>query len=149
MENTGKEVLVLRTTIMDRAGASKYKEGDMWREIAMPAGASLFELAKAILESIDFDMDHMFMFTDGTDFWDRGQRIRYEFDPFSTRGRSRPALNQVFTKKGDALYMLYDYGDEWVFKVKLVGFEESEKGKGYPRVGDSRGEAPEQYPDEE
>lgn len=43
---------------------------------------------------------------------------------------------------------LFDYGDQWEFEVEYVKEGSPEKTI-YPRIIDSRGEAPQQYPDYE
>ena len=45
------------------------------------------------------------------------------------------------------MLFLFDYGDEWIFHVQCLSVEDSEKGKKYPIVIESHGDAPEQYPD--
>jgi hypothetical protein len=40
---------------------------------------------------------------------------------------------------------LFDYGDDWFFKVTLSKIEDVSP-KGLPRLVGSKGEAPEQYP---
>ena len=43
--------------------------------------------------------------------------------------------------------LLFDYGDEWRFGVKLLGIAEKKTPRArYPRVTARRGKAPEQYP---
>jgi hypothetical protein len=44
------------------------------------------------------------------------------------------------------MLFLFDYGDEWRFKVELIGLGRKEKAV-YPRVVKRVGEAPPQYPD--
>jgi hypothetical protein len=48
-----------------------------------------------------------------------------------------------FKPKQKFLY-LFDYGDEWQFEVEFLKEGSSEKAR-YPRIIDSRGEAPQQY----
>ena len=48
---------------------------------------------------------------------------------------------------GSKLTFLYDYGDEWRFKVEFVGLGDMVPKTSYPRVVASVGSAPEQYPD--
>ena len=42
---------------------------------------------------------------------------------------------------------LFDYGDEWLFTVGLIGLGRREPKATYPRVVKQVGEAPPQYPD--
>jgi hypothetical protein len=45
------------------------------------------------------------------------------------------------------MLFLFDYGDEWRFKVGLIGLGRKEPNAVYPRVLKRVGEAPPQYPD--
>ena len=58
-------------------------------------------------------------------------------------------LEDVFPlEKGKKLYYLFDYGDEWLFKITKSGKKphNPEKGVKYPAVIEKLGENPEQYP---
>lgn len=45
------------------------------------------------------------------------------------------------------MLFLFDYGDEWQFKVELIGLVQKEPKAAYPRVLKQVGQAPPQYPD--
>ncbi|MDP3770017.1 MAG: hypothetical protein Q8R40_03725 [bacterium] len=45
------------------------------------------------------------------------------------------------------MLFLFDYGDNRLFVVELIGFGKKEAKTKYPRVLKSTGTAPEQYPD--
>ena len=45
------------------------------------------------------------------------------------------------------MLFLFDYGDEWLFTVELIGLGRKEPKVAYPRVLKRVGEAPPQYPD--
>ena len=47
------------------------------------------------------------------------------------------------------MLFLFDYGDEWLFTVGLIGLGRREPKAAYPRVVKRVGEAPPQYPDPE
>lgn len=66
-------------------------------------------------------------------------------DGSTPQGVKSVAVSQAF-EKGKKLLYLFDYGDEWRFIVECKKIEETDGGK-YPRVLESKGEAPEQYPD--
>jgi hypothetical protein len=53
----------------------------------------------------------------------------------------------AFPKVGHAMTFLFDYGDEWLFRVEVVGLGQKVAKVRYPRVLKTGGEAPEQYPD--
>lgn len=57
-------------------------------------------------------------------------------------------LESLALQPGQSFMYLFDYGDEWRFQVKVdkVG-DDMEPGVEYPRIVQSVGEAPSQYPD--
>ena len=57
------------------------------------------------------------------------------------------AVSKAFAKAGKKMLFVFDYGDEWRFTVELVKLGEKKPGTRYPRLLDSSGDAPEQYPD--
>ena len=52
-----------------------------------------------------------------------------------------------FPDVGSKMLFLFDYGDEWLFKVEMVGMGEKVRKARYPKVIKSMGTAPRQYPD--
>jgi hypothetical protein len=68
-----------------------------------------------------------------------------EEDGATPKGVKGVAVSEAF-EKGKKLLYLFDYGDEWRFIVECKKIEENDGGT-YPRVLESKGEAPEQYPD--
>jgi hypothetical protein len=61
----------------------------------------------------------------------------------------RTKVTQAFPALGHTMLFLFDYGDEWHFRVTLKETGEKAAKVRYPRVVESRGEAPEQYPVDE
>lgn len=59
----------------------------------------------------------------------------------------KTTMAQAFPKVGKAMTFLFDYGDEWQFRVEVLALGELEPRKGYPKVVASVGKAPPQYPD--
>ncbi|MBP2232634.1 hypothetical protein J2847_005965 [Azospirillum agricola] len=59
----------------------------------------------------------------------------------------KTTVAQAFPKAGKAMTFLFDYGDEWRFRVEVLALGEREPRKRYPRVVASVGKAPSQYPD--
>ncbi len=79
-------------------------------------------------------------------------------DPFATEVTAEETAGDVRTttlaalqlSKGQQFLYLFDYGDEWQFKVKVHAInEDADPTAQYPRVVESVGDAPEQYPAEE
>jgi hypothetical protein len=106
---------------------------------------TLDHLHFAIQSAIDWDADHLYSFFMNGKIYDQ----RYAFScphednpPFTDEAIIG---NLGLTLKHKFLY-LFDYGDSNQFEVEVVGIRpEAERGK-YPRVVESQGEAPEQYP---
>jgi len=59
----------------------------------------------------------------------------------------RSRIVDAFAEVGDKMTFLFDYGDNWEFKVELIGHGRKEAGVRYPRPIKTVGKAPEQYPD--
>lgn len=122
--------------------------GRLYRDIELPSGGSLEDLPKAIVDAFGFDCDHAFGFYSSLGHRYHDAEERYEL--FADLGQAdegvrRTKLSTAFPEPGKQMLFLFDYGDEWRFKVDLIGL--GQKGKAvYPRVVKRVGEAPPQYP---
>ena len=119
-------------------------DGSVWRRLAVPPGASLDELAGAILRAFKLDNDHCYDFR----YRDRRGKNRVYSDPRSEDGPFTPeiAVGETDLALRGEMIFTFDYGDDWRFKVRL---EQIETGPGRPRrpkVIESAGKAPPQYP---
>jgi hypothetical protein len=139
----------LRTgTHLFKASLSGWR-GDprIWRRIAAPADTSLDDLAWAILKAFKFDDDHMYDFQ----YRDRRGRNRTYWHPY---GEERPFTTEITLAETelpikDAMRFTFDYGDNWQFTVCLEAVEEGSSSLKKPKVVESAGKAPEQYPSAE
>jgi len=61
---------------------------------------------------------------------------------------TRVRIESLNLKPKQKFLYLFDYGDEWQFEVEFSKERASEKAL-YPRIINSKGEAPQQYPDYE
>lgn len=99
-----------------------------WRELIMPANCSFLDLHLAIQIAFGWLDAHLFDFKMNA----RGQRIHIEeacfhdpsFEPLAGPDEAVVEadgifLSDVFPKSRTATYT-YDYGDEWIHKIKLV-----------------------------
>ena len=140
------QTLIFRTALAARAS--------IYRDIEIEASKSLYELATAITAAFDFDFDHAFGFYSGltrAKMWDVEPKYELFADLGETEsdalGVKETAVAQAFPKVGHTLLFLFDYGDEWRFKVKLTGAGSKLAKTRYPRVIATKGEAPPQYGD--
>ena len=69
-----------------------------------------------------------------------------EADP-GVLGVKKTKIAQAFPAVGHTMLFLFDYGDEWRFRVRLQGTAKKIAKVRYPRVIASLGESPEQYPE--
>lgn len=139
----------------------------IWRKIEILGSQTLGDLHMAIQEAFNFDADHLYSFFMSGKAWDDSDSEYYhpeaDVDPLEMRRvlslirGSQPQPRLPATKvrieslnlklKQKFLY-LFDYGDEWHFEVEFLKEGSPEKAH-YPRITDSRGEAPQQYTDDE
>ena len=128
-------------------------EASIYRDIEIEPAKSLYKLAAAIVSAFGFDFDHAFGFYGGAPYAAKRAQPRYEL--FADMGEADPdvlgvkktKIGEAFPAVGHSLVFLFDYGDDWLFQVKLKGTGKKAAKARYPRVVASHGEAPEQYPD--
>ncbi len=137
-------------------------EKSPYRTLAVRPDMGLHELGILVLHAFDFDCDHLFGFYDigrhysqskvgfempdmmpqEGDLWgfvyDDPNKARYNLVAY--------AVKDIFRRKGKKWTMLFDYGDEWQFRLTLLERVEIDINQRYPRVVESKYEAPEQYP---
>ena len=120
--------------------------GKIWRLIAMPSGATLGDLVDWILRSVEFDDDHLYQFT----YCDRTGATRSVSHPAMEEGpwADRIVIRSLPLKPGHSMKLLYDFGDNWPFTVKLERVEPpsaKDKTKGPRILEESTGNHPSQY----
>ncbi|HBY94591.1 MAG: plasmid pRiA4b ORF-3 family protein [Ardenticatenaceae bacterium] len=80
-----------------------------------------------------------------TAFW---EDVLAEEEAARSRDVRTTTIEELNLKPKQEFTYLFDYGDEWRFKVRVHAINENaEPTAEYPRVVESVGEAPEQYPD--
>jgi len=123
------------------------------RDIELKSDDSLYTLADVIIWSVDFDLDHAFGFFPCAGPGMYGATPRYEL--FADMGQATEPgvqgvkdvkISAVFAKPGDSMTLLFDYGDEWLFDVKLIAIGQAKPRARYPRMLGGLGKPPPQYP---
>jgi hypothetical protein len=116
----------------------------------MDMESSLLDLHDVIQDAVGFDRDHLFEFFGGRNWQNR--TIVFED---SCEGKdllrtySRITIEQVYPlPKGCELVYHFDFGDDWFFQIKKSRKKpkDPEEGVEYPRIIESVGPNPEQYP---
>jgi hypothetical protein len=117
---------------------------EVWREIALAHDHTLDDLMAAILRSIKFDFDHLYEFTYRDSL---GRTVRANH-PGCDDGYSADTVDLAVLplKPGESMELLYDFGDDWRFDVKLERIDPVGSIKKLPKVLESHGKAPRQYP---
>ena len=117
---------------------------DVWRRIAISADAYLEDLAHTILRAFKFDSDHLyrFIYTNHLGTSDDINHPYMDEGPFTSEVR----VGDVPLPIGGTMDFNFDFGDDWYFEVKLESVDEEDKVLKRPKILESHGKAPEQYP---
>jgi hypothetical protein len=117
--------------------------GTVWCRIAIGAKQDLDSLAGSILDAVDFDTDHLYQFS---------YRNRYGFQqnvehPYMDDGpfTSEVLVGDLPLRVGQNMTYIFDFGDWWTFDVTLEKVDPEGSNLG-PRILETHGEPPEQYP---
>jgi hypothetical protein len=126
----------------------------IYRDIEIEPSESLYRLAEAIVTAFGFEFDHAFGFYSGLKPATLMRTLpRYEL--FADMGDAAPGVggvkktrvSQAVAEIGQTMMFLFDYGDDWHFRVSLKAKGAKLAKVRYPRVVATRGDAPPQYPD--
>lgn len=150
----GERIFVLKIIQSNPYGTVR---GFPYRVLAVPEEFTLYQLAEAINESFDFDFDHPFGFYDnfkryyrsmeGYELFTDMPETKNEFGETGFGSVEKTRVNRVFTKPKKKMLYLFDYGDEWHFRVELLTIEQAQPGKPYPACIKTVGKARPQYED--
>lgn len=126
-----------------RSGA--YADGPWEAVIEIDSFAVLEELHYAIQGALGFDNDHLYEFFIAKTERSR-DRVRFDDDNGYIYERTIESLHPLPDKK--SLYYLFDYGDDWLFKVAKINRQEqaADPLATYQRVVREAGTKPTQYP---
>lgn len=144
----GTDTFIFRAALQGRAS--------VYRDIEIDPAKSLHALAEAIVSSFNFNFDHAFGFYTGLTPASMHKTFpKYELfadmgdaDP-RVLGVKKTGISQAFPEVGHTMLFLFDYGDDWLFRVTLRKVGKKSAKTRYPRVVATNGEAPAQYPDDD
>jgi hypothetical protein len=139
-------------TFVLRAGLEGKRS--IYRDIEIEPSKSLYRLAEAIVTAFGFDFDHAFGFYSGLTPT-KLMRAHPRYELFADMGDAdtgvlgvkKTRISQAFPAIGHTMVFLFDYGDDWHFRVSLRDTGTRLVKVRYPRVVAARGDAPPQYPD--
>jgi len=118
----------------------------IYRHLQISLKATLYELHEAIIESIGFDDDHLHAFYMSNKAWDlMTEYITPRAEVAEGLGFTDEIHLEAFNLDTGSQFMyIYDFGDEWRMKIKVLRLVDTPTDK--PRLIKSKG-AVEQYPD--
>lgn len=135
--------------------AKLYHNKRTYRDIYIDPFINLYVLAENVINAFDFNFDHCFGFFPHPDvykkckdkvryesFYDIGEEVHNE----NTQSVARTIVGDIFKNNKDKWWMLFDYGDDWIFELECKVIEDEY----YLRSGTvikTSGEAPVQYPE--
>ena len=117
----------------------------VYRVLTICGDATLHRLCHAILDSFDFDFDHLYEFY-LSERANRGPTIpgpemkEFADGPYA----SEIQLDQLKLARGQKIYLHYDFGDDWIFVISVQKAEQVGSHM-EPAVINSKGKL-EQYP---
>ena len=137
-------IVTLKTTLL----RGMYCEGDWSANIELDESSTLEDLHYAIQDAVEFESDHLYCF-----FLSRTDRSRSReyFDEENGLIFSKTLKDLLPLPDKQCLFYLFDWGDEWVFKISPSRKRPHEPVKRvkYPRVESESGIKPVQYPGDE
>lgn len=116
------------------------------RKLAIREDETLADLHQLIQFAFDWDDDHLYAFWLSGKFWDR-RDVAFGRPGFCRESGDRSArtrLDQLGLEPGQTLAYVFDFGDEWRVRLKLLAVIRAGDAP-VPPILDSRGEAPPQY----
>lgn len=140
-----RETLTLPDIAMrDSLYIFKVSLGKVWRRIAIPGEMTLEALSGAILNAFDFDNNHLhiFRYRDRFGLFEEVKHPYTEESPSTAEVR----IGELPLRPGAMLEYLFDFGDNWLFEVRLEKLEPVNPNIRKPMTIDGRGQAPPQYP---
>lgn len=146
-DNENGEILIIKVTLDER---HIHPKKHIFRLLAIQGTDTLYDLAGAIVQSIDFDFDHSFGFFDNIKNW-TGSEDKYEFssglfeDSELIKNVKEVTIKEVFNEIEKKMLFLYDFDDEWQFIVELKKTDSRDPDLKYPCIVRSVGKAPIQY----
>jgi hypothetical protein len=115
----------------------------IWRRIAIASDMTLWDLSQLILLSVNFDCDHLDMFS----YKNQLGRTVQVVHPYLNESPSTDEVKiaDLPLEVGSVMEYLFDFGDNWEFQLQLEEIK-SDLRPGYGEIIASEGKAPEQYP---
>ncbi len=117
----------------------------IYRTIELRSEQTLEGLHFAIQSAIGWDADHLYTFYMNGARNDRRYAYACPYEDDNPPWTDEAIIGELGLVKKHKFLYYFDYGDDHEFEIEVVAIKpQADEGK-YPRVVDSKGEAPEQY----
>ena len=116
----------------------------IWRRIAISNDMTFWDLSQLILQSVDFDSDHLDMFI----YKNRMGKTLEIAHPFLNEpsATDKTKIADLALHVGSTLEYVFDFGDNWEFQLEVESVDPNVR-PNYGEIIGSKGKAPQQYPD--
>ncbi|MBN1485752.1 MAG: hypothetical protein JXA37_13645 [Chloroflexia bacterium] len=116
-----------------------------YRTVELRSEQTLEDLHGAIQQAFDWDADHLYTFFLNGEKWDERYSFACPFEQDCPRWADEGVLGELGLPPQHEFLYYFDYGDGHQFEVQVVAIQAQAEPGEYPRLVDSRGEAPAQY----
>lgn len=121
----------------------------IYRTIEVASEQTLEDLHVAIQQAIRWDDDHLYSFFMNGQLHDEHYAFVGPFEEDGPAFTDEAVIGELGLAAKHKFLYYFDYGDSHQFEIEVVGIHPEAEGVTYPRVAESRGEAPPQYPEVE
>ena len=108
---------------------------EVYRKIEICGSYTLDDLCYTILDSFDFDDDHLYEFCMNNKKYDENN---YYAKPDEEEYSTNITLDKLNLIKGQVFSLHYDFGDDWMFRIRVSKIEEISKEE-IPFIAKSKG----------
>lgn len=148
----GSRLYTLKVYLIKGPLPEDFNEEVVSRTIQIKGDQTLENLHNAIFKAFDRWEEHMYEFLLGEGPFDRSAVYSLPFgtDPDledSLGSVNDTTIDSLGLEEGRAFGYRFDFGDEWLHQIDVVGIEENISSERYPRIIKRTGKNPPQYPD--
>lgn len=124
----------------------KVSLGKIWRRLSISSESTLEALGDLIRASVEFDSDHLDLFS-FKDAMGRTVEIYHpEGDWKEGQTTDQVLVGDLPLQPGMSMIYLFDFGDCWEFRVLLEEIQPGKPKRGCNKILERHGKSPEQYP---
>lgn len=134
--------------------AKLHESKRIYRDMRVSPHVNLQTLAAHVTDAFGFDLDHCYGFFQSPDVYGKAKEAKH-YELFYDLGQGadeyaesvvETAVADIFKAVKDKWWMLFDYGDDWIFELECRSIDDEGRFES-GTVTKAVGEAPEQYPD--